>query len=105
MADPSFRDFAHAIAQDDDPCAAKHLVYLLGLVPTAAAGAVIHFRRALESGGVEFMKRATGLRKAVLSGARDEVAELLESCFGLTGDQGLAAEGNLRQLYVEHSVN
>lgn len=105
MVKPSFREFAHAIAQEDDPGAAAHLVHLLGLVPTAAAGAVIHFRRALEAGGAEFMKKATGLRKAVTSGSAEEVAELLESCFGLTGEQLFAAQGTLRHLFVEHALN
>lgn len=105
MENSSFRDFAQAIMKEDDPGAAGCLVYLLGLVPTAAAGAVIHFRKGMRREGPEFMRRATGLRKAVLSEAREEVNRLLEACFGLTGDQALVAHTNLRHLFVAHSLN
>lgn len=105
MEKPSFRDFARAIMRQDDPAAAACLVYLLGLVPTAAAGAVIHFRKGMKREGEQFMARATGLRKAVLSGAREDVERLLEACFGLMGDQALVAQTNLRHLFVEHSLN
>lgn len=105
MEQPSFRDFAQAIMTEDDPAAAGCLVYLFGLVPTAAAGAVMHFRKGMNQEGGEFMKRAVGLRKAVLLGRREEVTQLLEVCFGLLGDQALVAQTNLRHLFVENSLS
>ena len=105
MENPSFRRFAEAISARDDATAARYLVHLLDLVPSAAAGAVMHFRQGVEREGVAFMRRASGLRRAVLSGVQSDVDQLLEECFGLMGDQAWAAHAHLRCLYVAHALN
>jgi hypothetical protein len=85
MAELTFRDFAASIMKGDVDGGGKVLESLLGLDAEAARAASAHFHAQSASAGPAFMGKAMGLRTAVTSGSRDEIAPLLRDCFGLDG--------------------
>ncbi|MEO8550987.1 MAG: hypothetical protein ABI678_13470 [Kofleriaceae bacterium] len=92
MPEVTFRDFAMAVMQNQQPAAAAHLQTLLGLSELDALAATTHFKA--RSADPAFMPKAMSLRTAVTSGTDAEINELLADCFGLAAAQqatGLAA--------------
>jgi carboxymethylenebutenolidase len=85
MAELTFRDFAASIMKGDVDGGGKVLERLLGLDAAAAHTASAHFQAQAVAQGPAFMGQAMGLRAAVASGAHDQVAALLRTCFGLDG--------------------
>lgn len=97
MSDVSFRDFAGAIMKGDAASASDVLEILLGLSPAQAGEATAHFQS--RTSDPSFMMKAMSLRTAVTSGSDDDIAALLEECFGLTGDSRASAITALRARY------
>lgn len=85
MAELTFRDFAASIMKGDVDAGGKVLEALLGLDAAAAHAAAAHFHAQAATAGPAFMGKAMGLRTAVASGSRDDIAALLRDCFGLDG--------------------
>ena len=96
MAEVTFRDFAAAIMQGNVEAAGGVLQQLLALDADGARAAALHFQAQAASGGPAFMGKAMGLRSAVASGTREDIAALLTDCFGLADPQRAAAVDALR---------
>jgi len=95
MADVTFRDFAAAIMKGDDPAARDVLVTLLRLSPDSATAAAAYFRAQMKD--PSFMGKAMGLRAAVETRDDAQIGALLTDCFGLAGDERVAAVAALQK--------
>jgi hypothetical protein len=85
MAELTFRDFAGAMMQGNVDAGGVVLQTLLGLDAGVARTAAAHFLSQMTAAGPAFMAKAMGLRTAVASGARDDIAAVLRDCFALDG--------------------
>jgi len=97
----TFRDFAGAVMAKDSARAAEVLQVLLALDADGATAAAKHFDDQMAGQGQAFMMKAMGLRTAVTSGSDDDIAALLNDCFGLSGDAATGATAALRDRYPE----
>lgn len=101
MADVTFRDFAGALMAGDRAKAASVLEELLGASPETATAATGVFAGKMSDPA--FMPKAMGLRTAVTTGTDEELATLVEQCFGLHGPALESAVLTLRTRYPRSS--